>query len=110
MKTYTYTFDQLRFDNDNAYRLFANYERTVSRFGGVDISKYFTAHYGTVDAENETDACEKLFCLYNADERPSGYSGRSMSVSDIVNLWDNSADTSVKTTWFCDSVGFKRLD
>jgi len=108
---YTYTFDQIRdVPAENVYRLFECYERTIELFGGVDLDRYYTADSGVVEAPDEITACEHLFSAYNTDKRPEGYTGRSMSVSDIVNLWDNSTDPPTKSTWFCDSFGFKRLE
>lgn len=106
---YAYTFDQLRGAPEAADRLFLSYESTVRQFGAVDQSRYFTADFGVVEAENETEACERLFRAYNSDVRPEGYEGRSMSVGDIVTLWDNDREPPVKTVWFCDSVGFVQL-
>lgn len=106
---YTYTFDQLRETDDNIPRLFMNMEATVEHFKAVDLSLYYTADNGVVEAPDPQTACEFLFRLYNADKRPEGYTGRSMSVSDVVNLWDNSVDPPKKSTWFCDSIGFKLL-
>ena len=104
---YTYTFDQLR-DNDAGFNaLFMNYDWATAH-GGIDQENYFTADHGTIEASCPEAACEKLFRIYNV-EHPAGYIGRSMSVSDIVNLWDNSQEPPVKTTWFCDSIGFKQL-
>ena len=107
---FTYTFDQLRdVPAENTYRLFENYERTMERFGAVDLDRYYTADYGVIEAETPEAACEALFKKYNV-EHPEDYTGRSMAVSDIVNLWDNSTDPPIKSTWFCDSIGFKRLE
>ena len=105
---YTYTFDQLRDNKANLPAMFRNFEY-MQEHGGVDQSKYFTADSGTIEAETPQAACEKLFCIYNFD-RPVGYTGRSMSVSDIINLWDNEQDPPVKTAWFCDSIGFVKLE
>lgn len=108
---YTYTFDQLRdWPRENADRMFLNLEATVSHFGAVDLARYFTADHGIVEAPDPITACERLFCAYNADHRPEGYAGRSMSVSDVVTLWDNSVEPPKKSTWFCDSIGFKLLE
>ena len=105
---YTYTFDQLRDNEAGIIARFMNYEWTKKN-GGVDQDNYFTADYGTIEAETPEQACEKLFRFYNAKYNLIGYAGRSMSVSDIVNLWDNSVEPPVKTSWFRDSFGFKRL-
>lgn len=107
---YTYTFDQLRETDDNVLRRFVCYEYTIRDYGAVDLDRYYTVDYGVVDAPDPETACERLFSAYNVDKRPGGYTGRSMSVSDIVRLWDNSTEPPTKTTWFCDSIGFQRLE
>ena len=40
-------------------------------------------------------------------ERPEGYKGRSLSVSDVVEIVDENGDS---TFHFCDSIGFKQID
>lgn len=104
---YTYTFDQLRDNMSGTVALFMDYEWT-QKHGGVDQDNYFTADSGTIEADTPQEACERLYCIYNFDH-PSGYTGRSMSVSDIVNLWDNEQDPPEKTAWFCDRVGFVQI-
>ena len=110
---YTYTFDQLR-NNDRGLEMrFMNFEY-ASQHGGVDAENYFTADGGLIDASSPEDACEKLYRAYNSKftpegDRPRCYKGRSMSVSDIVNLWDNEQEPPVKTSWFCDSLGFRQI-
>ena len=106
---YTYTFDQLRDNSAGIRALFLDYKSTLKLFGGVDQDNYFTADSGTIEANSQQEACEKLYGIYNIDH-PVGYTGRSMSVSDIVNLWDNGQEPPVKTSWFCDSIGFVQLD
>ncbi len=106
---YTYTFDQLRDNPAGIMALFMNYD-WIQKHGGVDQNNYFTADSGTIEAETPQQACEKLFRFYNARCNLTGYAGRSMSVSDIVNLWDNEQNPPKKTAWFCDSIGFVRLE
>lgn len=104
---YTYTFDQLREDIPEAEeRRFLDYGALFARYGGVNTTLYRTVDFGTVKAETEIEACERLFRAYNSDVRPEGYEGRSMSVGDIVVLWNNDRPSPVKSVWFCDSVGF----
>lgn len=107
MKEFTYCFNQLRDPFDD--RLFMNF-KNAQNFGGVNPDDYFTADYGIIKAYSELDACDKLYRRYNADDRPRGYHGRSMSVSDIVELFDNAEDEPVKSIWFCDSFSFIRID
>ena len=87
---------------------FFDYEFTKTH-GGVKLHNYVAADHGTICADSPEQACEMLYRIYNVDY-PAGYTGRSMSVSDIVHLFDNSSGESVKTSWFCDSFGFVRLD
>lgn len=108
MHEYTYTFDQIEESEDVNLLAFMHYD-FAARHGGVNPKIYFTADQGTICAASPVAACEKLFAIYNVN-RPADYTGRSMSVSDIVNLWDNSTDTPVKTSWFCDSIGFVQID
>jgi len=106
---YTYTFDQLRDDAPNmAKKMFMGYDWLKRHYLFVDPDDYFTADSGVIEAETPEAACEKLFSMYNINH-PAGYAGRSMSVSDIVNLWDNSKEPPEKTSWYCDSVGFVRI-
>ena len=105
---YTYTFDQLRWNEAGIEAMFMPYD-WAQRHGGVDTENYFTEDSGTIKADTPLAACERLYRIYNIDH-PSGYIGRSMSVSDIVNLWDNEQDPPVQTSWYCDSIGFVQID
>lgn len=107
---FTYNFLLLKDTVENHYRRFEDYDTTVERFGGVELDRYFSGDCGQVEADSERDACEALFWRYNSDERPEGYTSRSMSVSDVVILWNEDTDPTEKTVWFCDSIGFKRLE
>ena len=109
MMKFTYFFNQLR-DNDAGNEvLFLNYKQTGRR-GGVDLDNYFTADFGTIDASSPEAACERLFRKYNSGDplQLKGYEGRSMSVSDVVELWPVN-DFEPHTAWFCDSFGFVQL-
>lgn len=49
---------------------------------------------------------EDLFYMFNYNH-PVGYSGRSMSVSDIVRIQGEGDEPEY---WFCDNFGFKQID
>ena len=91
-------------------KLFTGYERTVERFGGIDLRDYNrnVVYMGILDADTDTEACEKLYVRFNGHIRPNGYHGRSMSVSDILRLRDDE-DGTVRT-YFCDSIGWRRIE
>ena len=106
---YTYTFNQLRdCPGENTERLFLDYKTTVRRFGPVDLNRYYTVDHGTIEAYSQPTACEKLYGIYNAS-KPDGYHGRSMSVSDVIILWNNDTDPPQRGCWYCDSIGFRLL-
>lgn len=106
---YTYTFNQLRdCPGENTERLFLDYKTTVRRFGPVDLNRYYTVDHGTIEAHSQPTACEKLYGIYNAS-KPDGYHGRSMSVSDVIILWNNDTDPPQRGCWYCDSIGFRLL-
>lgn len=109
MKEFTYFLKQLKDEDTTILLRFLSY-RNAQQFGGVKPSNYFAAAGGTIVAANEEEACEKLFVRYNKGKLPCGYRGRSMSVSDIVELFDFSGTEEVKTIWYCDCVGFQQID
>lgn len=109
MKTYSYNLHMLREIQENAEVRFLNF-KFAQQYGGVNPDAYYTVDSGTVKASTPELAAEEVFRRYNADELPVGYTGRSMSVSDIVDLFDCDTEPPTKTSWFCDSVGFIQID
>ena len=68
--------------------------------------KYRLVHDGDVGCHPAAAAhavLELIFQACNDDARPAGYTGRSLSVSDVVELYDDQGND-----WFfyCDPVGF----
>lgn len=106
---YTYCFNQLRANEANADRIFLSYENAVKLCGHIDLHRYVTEDFGTVEAKTPLIACEKLYGKYNVGQKPEGFFGRSMSVSDIVELWNNETDPPEHTVWYCDSFSFKQI-
>ena len=112
MKRFAYSFCRLGNQTERQIKSrFTPFSWVVKEYGGVKLDDYFQADRGVIEAANELAACEKLFFIYNwCCPAITGYTGPSMSVSDIVRLWDNETEPATKTIWFCDSVGFVRLD
>ena len=50
-------------------------------------------------------ALENLYSQFNADEKPEGFTGHSLSVSDVIALKNDGA----VSYHYCDSVGFREL-
>ena len=69
----------------------------------IDSSIYDCAFAGQVDCKGLEDVFQK----FNID-RPDGYKGRSLSVSDVVEITES--DELESGFYFCDSVGFKKVE
>ena len=79
---------------------FRSYD-TAMKHGGVDPEIYRQVYGGIVNCSD----VESTFALCNTN-CPPGYFGHSMSVSDVVEVCDGAQ----KGFYFCDSIGFKKID
>ena len=61
------------------------------------IHDYVPVWRGVVESETVNGALEELFVIFNSN-RPEQYCGRSLSVSDVVQLDDKN--------YYCDSFGW----
>ena len=68
----------------------------------VNPSIYDKAFEGEVDAND----IEDIYRTFNL-EMPEGYKGRSLSVSDVVEIVE--ADSVEPGFYFCDMIGFKKI-
>ena len=69
----------------------------------VDAGIYGKAFEGEIDAKD----LEEIYEIFNLD-KPDGYHGRSLSVSDVVAVRD--PDSKKIDYFFCDSIGFKKVN
>lgn len=67
----------------------------------VDPGIYHQVFAGDVSCEN----LEDVYRMFNMN-KPEGYEGRSLSVSDIVGVAD---DNGVMRFYYCDCIGFKEV-
>ena len=74
---------------------------TAMKHGGVDPAIYRQVYGGVVNCSD----VESTFALCNTN-CPPGYFGHSMSVSDVVEVCGGAQ----KGFYFCDSIGFKKID
>ena len=81
--------------------------RTIRGRDDVDSSIYDLVYEGTrADAKN----LEDIYSIFNisSDITPADFKGRSMSVSDIVEIVD---DEKLRSGfYYCDRIGFERVD
>lgn len=77
---------------------FISYALLYQRFGGI-----FPEDYQVVfDDQLDTDDLNRLYEVFNAPVLPQGYTGHRLSVSDVVELYDDSGSE----FWFLDEEGF----
>lgn len=82
---------------DRFYKVFEPYERVVNHFGKVDIKEYKCVYQGFINKEMSLN---DIYAMCNLD-RPHGYHGHSLSVSDIVFMDDK--------YFYCDDIGWREL-
>lgn len=80
---------------------FISYEELVRQFGTPDKLHYHVVYDGTLDTNN-------LEAIYNKCNlnHPSGYSGHSLSMSDIIELYDETESQ----FHYVDRFGFQQID
>jgi len=90
---------QLKSDVDVMMK-FIGYDELLKHFGEPDPDNYRVVYDGDV----ETNDLEELFAKFNLD-RPSGYEGHSLSMSDVLELYDDSGSY----FHYVDRFGFKEI-
>lgn len=78
----------------------------VEKRGGVDANIYKQVYYGDIDVDN----LESLYIRLNEGDRPPLYQGTSLSVSDVVELFETEEQNSDSKCFYVDSVRYKELD
>lgn len=76
--------------------LFIGYEDLLTRFGGIDSSKYTSVFDGFV----QTSDLESIYTIFR-ENFPVGYSGRKIGLGDVVELNGK--------FHYCDRVGFRDI-
>ena len=100
-----YEIYQLKEDTMEQVKLRFMASDQAAQLGGIHRENYRLVYEGNV--ENRKDAqqtLDGLFRRFNID-RPTGFEGHSLSVSDIIYL----ADGESSGWWFCDAYSWKLL-
>ena len=95
---------QINMKRDANNVAFMNYE-SLPKFQGsseIDSSLYDKVFEGEVNCFT----LEKLYEIFNL-KHPAGYKGRSLSVSDVVEIVES--DNTEKVFYYCDNFGFKTI-
>ena len=90
---------QLKADSDFELR-FKSYEEVLKLSGEPSIKNYETVY----DGELETNELECIYTKFNI-EHPNGFKGHSLSISDVVELYDESGSE----FHYVDRVGFQKI-
>ena len=94
------------------YQVIPELDRTRMLYNSLEFIK--KVHNGIVPAEAyemvfegevEAETTEDIFFVFNA-KFPKGYKGRSLSVSDVVEIIGSDGKSEF---YFCDSVGFAKI-
>ena len=95
---------QIDMERDEHRIAMMGHKDTLARLKGesIDPSIYDLVFDGEVEARD----LEAVYAKFNMDH-PAGYTGRSMSVSDVVQVVESS--TGKEGFYFCDSIGFKEI-
>ena len=91
---------QIDDSRDSKNLMFSSYE-AVMKSASVDAEIYRQVYGGVVNCSD----LEGVFSLCNTDF-PAGYYGRSLSVSDVVEICNGEQ----KGFYYCDVVGFQKID
>ncbi len=68
----------------NVYMKFISLDKMRSQFGEPDKENYQMIF----DGEADTNNLEELYSKFNMGSLPAGYTGHSLSVSDVIELYD----------------------
>ena len=68
----------------DVYMKFISYDRMVEKFGNPSPEDYQMVY----DGEAESNNLEELYTRFNTGLHPSGYTGHSLSMSDVIELYD----------------------
>lgn len=96
---------QINSDRDTDGYKFMGMDWVKKHWGehGVDSEIYDKVYEGTINGST----LEDVFCTFNF-ERPVGFKGHSLSVSDIVEVIQS--DEIKPGFYFCDSIGFQKVE
>lgn len=93
---------QLKPNTDVRMR-YISYDDLIEKgFGEPDIANYQVVYDGNIGTNNLAE----IYDIFNHDALPEGYTGYSMSMSDIIELYDDSGSE----FYYVDSRGFMKLD
>lgn len=106
-KTVNFSIYQLIDDSDAKFVPLREYKALGIQLNTSDYRKVYTDSLTVSDHSSTFTVLDMIYEKFNID-RPSDFTGHSLSVSDVVVLRNGS--DSENEAYFVDSVGFKKLD
>ena len=104
-----YLIFQLKDIAENADIMFMNYDWMRDHDELIDRDNYRAVYMGGIKVQlgeaSDADILEQLYEVFNREDRPKDFEGRSMSVSDVVVL----KRLGVIKVYYVDSIGFKQI-
>ena len=91
-----YKIKQIK-DVENCEYVFRHYNWVKDK---INLDDYEVVYEGELDYQEMPNVLEELFEIFN-NRRPKDFEGRSMSISDIVEIDGKN--------YYCDFVGWKEL-
>lgn len=91
--------------------MYSDSERVEKR--GHSLQRLPSQEYSCVyDGSLRAFRCEDVYRALNERKKPAGYTGHSLSVGDVVEIFENAplqpdGSEDAPGLYFCDSVGFK---
>jgi hypothetical protein len=79
---------------------FIGYDEMAEKFGEPNMRDYDAVY----DGEVETNDLESIYAKFNV-EHPEGFTGHSLSMSDVVELYDEAGSK----FHYVDRFGFKQI-
>ena len=90
---------QIDMDKDNKGAAFEGYDHLIKNVGPLDEAIYKFVYADAMPS----GGLEEVFRKFNID-MPADYTARSMSVSDVVIVYDD-----VVRAFYCDVIGFREI-
>lgn len=84
---------------DTHHMMFQGLAAFEKQYGGRIPAEIYALVF---DGELKVRNPEQVFVMFNVDH-PAGYTGRSLSMSDVVEFVDDGV------SYFCDFIGFKKV-
>ena len=93
---------QIDMDRDKDRVAFENLDMLKKYQGSAEVNSsiYDKVFEGKVDCHD----LEDVYLMFNRNH-PEDYTGRSLSVSDVIEVWENGKST----FHYCDSIGFQEI-